>query len=58
MRRSKTHFEQISVEEVKKIVEEREEVSKQKQSGTEDTTDVTDVRAQEDGASTGFGSSC
>ncbi len=48
MRRSKTHFEQISVEEVKKIVEEREEVSKQKQSGTEDTTDVTDVRAQED----------
>ncbi len=45
MRRSKTHFEQISVEEVKKIVEEKEEVSKQKQ---EDTTDVIDVRAQED----------
>ncbi len=48
MRRSKTHFEQISIEEVKKIVEEKEEVSKQKQSGTEDTTDVIDVRAQED----------
>ncbi len=48
MRKTKTHFEQIPIEEVKKIVEEKEEVSKQKQSGTEDTTNVTDVRAQED----------
>ncbi len=46
MRKPKTHFEQIPVEEVKKIAEKKEEVSEQKQSGTEDTTDVIDVRAQ------------
>ncbi len=39
MRKSKTHFEQIPVEEVKKVVKE-EEVSTQKQDGAEEITDV------------------
>jgi hypothetical protein len=42
MRKSKTHFEQIPVEEAKKIAEE--EVSKQKQSGPEGV--IVDVPAK------------
>jgi hypothetical protein len=42
MRKSKTHFEQIPVEEAKKNAEE--EVSKQKQSGTEGV--IVDVPAK------------
>ncbi len=52
--RSKTHFEQIPVEEVKKIAEE--EVGKEKQSWIDDITDVIgDVPAKETGAATKSG---